>query len=194
MKEQQEAKRPIQSLRPRTTSEDGQVCQPTRPDGGIPLFSSDLGHNVPYTSIQSMLKEYSGRLKAVRDPTKIISLPHTRRGRPLLLPADIDARVQKHLLAIRKSGGCVNQKIAIATALGTCRALQPSLLPEHGGSLTLEKGWAESIFRRMNSSSGKEPRPRKNYRTTSPKSSSVSCPVFAKRSRRTKFRQSWSST
>ena len=81
-------------------------------------FSSGFGHNVPYTSIQSMLKEYRGRLKAVRDPTKIISLPHTHRGRPVLLPADIDARVQKHLLAIRKSGGGVNRRIAIVGAGG----------------------------------------------------------------------------
>ena len=57
---------------------------------------------------------------------------------------------RKHLLAIRNSGGKVNRKITIATALGTVRVLQPSLLPEHGGSLCLEKGWAESILRRMN--------------------------------------------
>ena len=96
-------------------------------------FSRELGRNVPYTTTQSVRNEYRRQLGASKhmDASRIVSLPHLRRGRPFLIPASIHIRVRRHLLAIRRVGGVVNRKIAIATAIGTVRALQPSLLTEH---------------------------------------------------------------
>ena len=112
-------------------------------------FSAKLGRNIPYTTIQSIRNEYR-RLGISKNPSSIVSLPHHRQGRPFLLPADVDLRVRKHLLAIRREGGVVNRRITIATGVGMVKALQPSLLPAHGGTLTLGKAWADSLLRRMN--------------------------------------------
>ena len=45
------------------------------------------------------------------------------------------------------SGGSINRKLTIATAIGITRAVQPSLLPENGGHLLLNKSWADSILK-----------------------------------------------
>jgi hypothetical protein len=44
----------------------------------------------------------------------------------------------------------VNRSIAIATAKGVVKAHNPSLLAENGGSVSLGRKWAESLFKRMN--------------------------------------------
>ena len=96
-----------------------------------------------------MRDTFRRRLKTVHDPAKVLEFPTKRRGRPFLTPDEVDLRFRKHLVAIRDCGGRVNRRITIATGIGVVRALRPSLLPEHGGSLVLGRAWAESLLRRM---------------------------------------------
>ena len=112
-------------------------------------FSEALGHPVNKSTIQSIQKKYKRTLQQVHASEKVLTLPKEPRGRPLLLPSDIDKVVQEHLRAMRASGGPVNRKIAIASALGITRALAPSLLLDSGGHLRLTKTWADSILRRI---------------------------------------------
>lgn len=44
----------------------------------------------------------------------------------------------------------MNRNIAMANGMGMVSALQPLLLPAHGGTLSLKKQWADSLLRRTN--------------------------------------------
>jgi hypothetical protein len=112
-------------------------------------FSGLLGHNVSYTTIQSIQKHFKRQLTTIPDPCGIECLPPAKRGRPLLLGEELDAQVCRHLTAIRKAGGIVNRRITISTALGIIRARKPSLLIENGGVVNVNKFWADSILARL---------------------------------------------
>ncbi len=71
------------------------------------------------------------------------------RGRPTLLPKQVDTMVQDHIRKLRLAGGIVNRKIAIATAKGLVHHHNRTLLQENGGYICLGKSWAESLFQRM---------------------------------------------
>ena len=105
---------------------------------------------VPVTTIQTWRDNYRKLIKQRGvNPATILSMPKQETGRPLLLPDNVDFRVRKHLTAIREAGSIVNRRVAIATGIGCDRAMRPSLLPVHGGSLSLGRGWAVSILRRI---------------------------------------------
>ena len=112
-------------------------------------FTAELGHEVTYTTIQSIQRQFKMKLQKVADPAKIRTLPHLPRGRPLLLGPQLDALVCKHLRAVRSCGGIVNRRITLATGVGVVRAKSPSLLAENGGGLTLTKFWADSVLKRL---------------------------------------------
>ena len=76
-------------------------------------FSTELGHEVSYTSIQSMQRQFRGKLQGTSDPARIESLPHLPRGRPLLLGPQLDAFVCKHLRTIRECGGIVLYRLQL---------------------------------------------------------------------------------
>ena len=113
-------------------------------------FTKELDHTVAVTTVQTFRDTYLRQVKAGVDPAKIVTKPCRRRGRPFLLPDDLDLHVRKHLLATRSAGGKVNRRITLGTGIGVVRALKPSLLPDHGGSLVLGRAWAESVLERMN--------------------------------------------
>ncbi len=83
------------------------------------------------------------------DYSDVKALQPAPRGRPTLLPKDLDAMVQQHIKKLRQAGGIVNQKIAIATARGLVTHHDRTLLQENGGHISLGKSWSESLFQRM---------------------------------------------
>ena len=48
------------------------------------------------------------------------------------------------------AGGGVNRSIVIVAAKGILACKNPTFLPENGGSLHLDRGWAQSFMKRMN--------------------------------------------
>ena len=77
-------------------------------------------------------------------------LPEKKRGRSVLLVADVDAKVQAYLKLVREGGGIVSAMIAIAAAKSLLICYDRSRLAEFGGPLVLNKGWAYSLLKRMN--------------------------------------------
>jgi hypothetical protein len=80
--------------------------------------TSKLGHNVSYTIVynpEHIRYRYRYRKKLTIAKDSVVSLPHERRGRPFLLPVNINLRVQKQFAKQ------VNRKVAIATVIGTVR-------------------------------------------------------------------------
>ena len=113
-------------------------------------FSCELGHDVSKNTLKSIQKSYHKQVRETGDPTKITTLPKGAQGRPTMLPSRIDGQVLRSVQALRENGAVVNWRITLAAAVGIVRTIQPSLLAEHRGSLTLSDSWAESFPRREN--------------------------------------------
>ena len=63
-------------------------------------------------------------------------LPDKKRGRSVLLGADVDARVQAYLTRLREGGGVMSARIATAAARGLLLCYDKSRLAELGGPWT----------------------------------------------------------
>ena len=84
-----------------------------------------------------------------REDSAVTELPSVKRGRPLLLGSELDARVECFLKPLRSNGAVINTAIVLATADGIIRNHDSSLLAKNRGSITLTKHWASSIMTRM---------------------------------------------
>ena len=93
-----------------------------------------------------MKRVYLDKLKVVKDPARIVSLPHASLGRPLLVGTSLDAKIADYIRALRQAGGVVNRSILIAAATGIVCHENPGLLRAYGGHLDLGLKWAESFF------------------------------------------------
>ena len=83
------------------------------------------------------------------DTNEITALVQRKRGRPLCLGVNSDSEVQQYVLALRQAGTPVTGHLVLAAAEGIITAKDRSLLAENGGHITLTRGWAASILKRM---------------------------------------------
>ena len=83
------------------------------------------------------------------DEDDVVSLPVKKRGRSLLLGEDLDAKVQLYLKNVRKGGGVVSSRIAMAAARGILLSYDKYRLAEFGGPVLLNRHWAYSLLSRM---------------------------------------------
>ena len=77
------------------------------------VFSKKLKVKLSTSTVQSIKKAYLSCAKERRkadDSEDISSLPHKKRGRPLLLGTNLDT---KYLLKVREGGGVVTARVAI---------------------------------------------------------------------------------
>jgi transposase-like protein len=101
------------------------------------------------STVRSIRDQRNLRMKEKRNDGNLEpldSLPTNPRGRPKLLPEEVDNSVQRHLKAIRSSGGVVNRSIAMATGRGILRASQAKTDVTPG---RLGVPWAVSMLRRL---------------------------------------------
>lgn len=111
-------------------------------------FSEGREKPLSESTVRSMKAAYYRESRvAMTAGQQLQSLPHKVRGAKTLL-GDLDKDVEVYIEGLRKAGGIVNSRICIAAARGILEALKPSLLPEFGGSLVLDKPWAQSFLRR----------------------------------------------
>ena len=89
------------------------------------------------------------KLKERGQGMMMISLPHKKRGRRLLLGEKIDTHVQMYLSRLRDAGGVITARIAIAAAKGMIYACDRSMLVEFGGHVELNCSWAYSLLSQM---------------------------------------------
>ena len=78
-----------------------------------------------------------------------------KRGRPLLISADLDKQVQAYISELRLRGGVVNTAVVIAAGMGMVKSYDANMLSSNGGSIDLGKDWAKSLMKRMNLSKQK---------------------------------------
>ena len=76
-----------------------------------------------------------------------VALLTKKRGRPLLLPEEID-ELTKFIKGLRLCGSPVSSSIVLAAAKGIVHHKAPSLLKQYFGSLELKKSWAFSFLSR----------------------------------------------
>ena len=105
------------------------------------------------STVRSIRQAYEGELKRKRkkdDGQDLVSLPMKKRGRSLLLGDDLDEKVQLYLKNVRKGGGVVSARIAMAAARGILLSYDKYRLAEFGGHVLLNRHWAYSLLTRMN--------------------------------------------
>ncbi len=96
----------------------------------------------------SYIKELKKR-KVEKKSMDVTELPEKRRGRPLLLGAELDRQVQAYITTLRKNGAVVNTAIVMACAEGIVCNKDSNLLSSNGGYISLTKDWGKSLLRRM---------------------------------------------
>ncbi|ELU18281.1 hypothetical protein CAPTEDRAFT_185762 [Capitella teleta] len=120
-------------------------------------FSTLFGCPVNESTVRSIRNQYQAKQKVLfvacdpeEEPEMLDSLPRKKRDRSTLLPADIDSAVQKHLRAIRSSGGIVKRSIVLGSGRGIMSAMGGStLLQENGGYVNISLSWAASLMKRI---------------------------------------------
>ena len=113
-------------------------------------FSRKLECRIQPSTVQFIKEAYLNEIKKMRavgntDPMN--SLPHRKKGRPLLLGEKIDAIVQLYVKKVRATGGGVSSTLVIGAATGFLKSLDKTGAREH---LELNRFWAHSLLRRMN--------------------------------------------
>ena len=96
----------------------------------------------------SYIKELKKR-KLEKKSLNVTELPEQKRGRPLLMGAELDRQVQAYVTTLRKNGAVVNTAIIMACAEGILRSKDSNLLCSNGGYISLTKDWGKSLMRRM---------------------------------------------
>ena len=115
-------------------------------------ISGKLKHDVSKSTILSIRDAYLEAVKenrAMEDIGNIESLPVKKRRRRVLLGDNLDAKVQTYLKKVRKGGGVVSARIAMAAARGIVLTCDRSTLVEFGGHVHLSRHWAYSLLHRM---------------------------------------------
>ena len=116
-------------------------------------FQNNGGSKISDSTVKSIKKAYLQEMRKrprSDDAEEIAALPTKKRGRKLLLGEDLDMKVQIYLRKVRKDGGAVSARIAMAAARGILFKRNPSLLVQNGGPVDLNKFWAHSLMKRMN--------------------------------------------
>ena len=103
---------------------------------GMVAAARQLSRPINESSARSInLVEQTRKRRAKR----IHQLPSKKRGRPTLLWADLDKKVQVYIRKVRKGGGTVSNRVVIAAARGILLKCDRTMLVEYGGPVLLNK-------------------------------------------------------
>ena len=113
-------------------------------------FSHLWKKDLPETTVRRFKDEYLKQLAKEKHTGKSVeALPTKRKGRPLLVGAELDTAIQDYLKSLRLAGGVVNTIITLGAAEGIISARYPGKLQRNGGDLCIGKDWAKSLMLRM---------------------------------------------
>ena len=113
----------------------------------VQKFSASLGFPVSEATVRNFKREVQ-KLLSDGQALESIELPERKRGRPLLLPEEIDQLTKKFIQSLRLCGSPVSSSIVVAAAKGILTHKACSLLKEYGGQIELTKSWAFSFLTR----------------------------------------------
>ena len=108
----------------------------------IRYYERKLHRKMPETTVRRFRNLYRVTLKEKLCETydgdvNVDFIPKKPRGRPTLLPSELDSGVQVYVRSLRHAGGIINTRIVVAAGKGIVEANNRSLLAENGGSLNL---------------------------------------------------------
>lgn len=138
---------------PQDRAEIGKYCSQNGPASTVRKFSGKFP-KLAESTVRSMKKSYEASLKTRKRKLdfdgEITELVPKKRGRPLLLGAELDTKIQKYINVLRDNGAVINTQIVVAAGKGIVTGTDKSLLVENGGSINITKDWAKSLLSRMN--------------------------------------------
>ena len=97
--------------------------------------------NLTESTVRPWVRNYREELKKKTLMHEVVI--SQRRGRPLYLPSELDLKLQKFLINLRKAGGSVNRHVVSVVLLGLIK----SDLESYGSLLDFEAtdGWLQSL-------------------------------------------------
>ena len=109
----------------------------------VRYYEKKLERKVPKTTVRQFKNLYREDLKRkLSDATDgkvcIDSIPKKLRGRPTLLPSELDSRVQVYVLSLRQAGFILNTWVVVVSQKGIVEANDHGLHMENGGTMTLD--------------------------------------------------------
>ncbi len=131
-------------------SEKARIAKFTLEDG---VVRAARKFQINESSVRNFKKTYieeRSRIRAAGDYSTIETLPSQKRGRPLIVGERVDAAIQEYVLEVRRNNGSVNTAVVCAGARGLLKSMDATMLAECGGPVTLGRGWAMSLLKRMN--------------------------------------------
>lgn len=108
-----------------------------------------LSPSTVHTWKTKYVQELAKRRREKDITTEIKELPNKKRGRPLMLGAELDSQVETFLKELRSNGGVVNTAITMAAAEGIVQNSDSQLLAKNGGNIVISTHWAKSLLARM---------------------------------------------
>ena len=131
----------------------GKNCSQHGPASTVRNYK-DMFPNLNESTVRGMKKKYNETLNLTKRKLDfegdITELHPKKRGRPLLVGAELDTKVQKYVTVLRDNGAMIKSQIVIAAAKGILIGNDKTLLAENGGSIGISKTWAKSLLKRMN--------------------------------------------
>ena len=110
--------------------------------------------NLNESTVRGMKKKYNESLnlknRKLDFEDDITELHPKKRGRPLLVGAKLDTKVQKCVTVLRDNGAVIKSQIVIAAAKGIIIGNDKILLAENDGSIDISKTWGKSHLKIMN--------------------------------------------
>jgi len=111
-------------------------------------------HDLPLTepTVRRLKNEYTEFVKDLPEDERkeLKELPRKKKqGRPLLLGNELDEQVCEYVKFLCKRGSAVNTTVVMGAGEGVVKSKDANLLKEHGGSIEITKGWAQSLLSRM---------------------------------------------
>ena len=110
-------------------------------------FSKVLEKNISESTVRGFKSSYILQSAGKESVNKLTT---KSRGRPTLLPNEMDNDVKDYIRDLRESGGILNTNIVQCIGKGVVLEKNKSLLLEYGGSIELTREWARSVLDRMN--------------------------------------------
>ena len=101
--------------------------------------------NLTESTVRPWVNKYKEEITDKRENPSIIS---QTRGRPLLLPVELDKKLCIFITNIRTTGRTINKHVIYGFLMGLIKAD----MTRYGGYLdfTVTKGWLKSLYSRMN--------------------------------------------
>ena len=104
--------------------------------------------NLTGSTVRSWVNKY--KEKVIKKKSAECVIISQTRGRPLLLPAELDEKLRLFITNMRTAGGTINKHVIYGILMGLIKAD----MTRHGGYLdfTVTKGCLQSLYSRMNKS------------------------------------------